>query len=114
MTSYKYEDLLKEAITMYASGNDNTYIELQFAERGIDDKTINAVISEIKKIRKAEKRKRGIKLTVIGISLLATALIVSIILSYNTNSPYRYVVMWGLGLSGMMTTAKGIVDFLIP
>lgn len=114
MTNNNYSDLLNEAIRMYASGHDNKYIEMQFSEKGVDDKTIDEIITEIKKSRKSEKRSRGIKFVIYGVSILVVALIVSIILSYYKDSPFRYVAMWGLGLAGIMTIAKGITDILFP
>ena len=108
----KYDTLFNEAISLFAAGNDNKYIELQFADKGVDDKLIDLIIKDINILRKTKKRNSGMKLLIYGGSAIAIALIFSFI-SFNASSPIHYV-LWGLGLGGVMTAAKGIVDMVMP
>lgn len=112
INSGNHESLKNEAMTMLASGYDNKYIELQFAEKGIDDATIDLIISDISKVRKASKRKRGITWVIYGTSAIVAAVVFSFI-SFNSGSPINFV-LWGLGISGMLTAAKGIIDIVMP
>jgi hypothetical protein len=110
ITEKEYESLLNEAKTMFASGHDNTYIDLQFAERGIDDDTIQKIIKEINSLKKHHKKRNGQKLIIYGLSFLAVAFIFTL-LSYNPESPTKYV-LWGLAISGVGTLIKGIADII--
>lgn len=106
----KYSELLNEAKTMFALGYDNRYIELQFAEKKIDDNIIDQIIVEIKSLRKAQKKSRGLKLIIYGASFIAVAFIMTLI-SYNEHSSSRFV-LWGLAISGVTTLMKGVADIL--
>ena len=108
MTEAKYDELLNEAKTMFALGHDNKYIEFQFAEKKIDDATIDKIILEIKSLRKSNKKTKGTKLIIYGLSFLGAAFLFTLI-SYNENSPTRFV-LWGLAISGVTTLIKGVAD----
>jgi hypothetical protein len=105
-----YQSLLDEARTMYASGNDNKYIILQFAEQGIADEIIDKLILDINTLRKEEKKNAAKKQLVYGLSLIALAILVSIF-TYNSESPYRFF-LWGAAVSGVVILVKGISGLL--
>lgn len=105
-----YNKALDQAISMYAFGHDNKYITLQLAEEGIDDAIIDGVIKEISRIRKAQKRKNGIKLLIYGGSFIIAAIGFSFI-STKEGSPILYI-LWGLAISGVIVMVKGISAIL--
>jgi hypothetical protein len=109
-TTVNYDSLLNDAKTMYALGHDNKYIEFQFADQGVDDTTIDNLIKEINRLRKHNRRSRGRTLVIYGISLIAVAILFTLI-SYNSESPARFV-LWGLAIGGVMTLVKGLADIL--
>ena len=109
-TQEKYDSLLNEAKIMYALGHDNKYIEFQFADKGVDDQTIDNIVHEISALRKHSKKTRGKKLVIYGLSFLAVAFIFTL-LSYNSESPTRFV-LWGLAFSGVTTLIKGLTDII--
>ncbi len=105
-----YESLLNEAKTMYALGHDNKYIEFQFADKGVEYQIIDAIISDIKVLRKSVKRRQGFKLLVYGASFIVVAFVFTLI-SYNSESPVRFV-LWGLAVGGVVAMIKGIADII--
>ena len=109
-TSEKYDSLLNEAKTMYALGHDNKYIEFQFADKGVSDDIIDNIIRDINSLRKYNKKSRGRKLIIYGLSFLAVAFLFTLI-SYNSESPTRFV-LWGLAISGVTTLIKGLADIM--
>jgi len=109
-TSEKYNSLLDEAKTMYAMGHDNKYISLQFADKGVDDPTIDKLLLEITNLRKEAKKQSGTRLLIYGGSMIGVAIIFSFI-SYNSESPIRFV-LWGLTISGVLTLIKGLTNLL--
>ncbi len=106
-----FESLLNEAKTMYALGRDNTYIELQLAEKGIDDTTIDKIIVEIKRLRKSGQRNSGLKEIIYGLSFIAVGFVFTL-LSFLKDSPVQYV-LWGLAVSGLLLFTKGLSKFLL-
>jgi hypothetical protein len=109
-TQEKYDSLLNEAKTMYALGHDNKYIEFQFADKGVDDNTIDNIIKDINSVRRHNKKSRGRKLVIYGLSFLGVAFLFTLI-SYNAESPTRFV-LWGLAISGVTTLIKGLADMM--
>ncbi|HXC03549.1 MAG TPA: hypothetical protein VNZ86_02285 [Bacteroidia bacterium] len=105
-----FESLLSEARRMYAHGHDNRYIELQFADRGVDDAVIDKVIAEVTRLRKEVRRYIGVKYIFYGASLLATGIIASV-LSFHSESPVRFV-LWGMAVSGVLVLIKGLADLI--
>jgi hypothetical protein len=91
---YITEGLYDEAMKMYASGYDNVYIELQFAEQGVTKDAVKDVIKRIKQARKREQRAKGVKLMIGG---AATVVVVG-------------YVLYGVIVLGFMSFAKGLVD----
>lgn len=110
ITQENYESLLKEAKTMYALGHDNKYIQFQFADKGVDNITIDNIVKDISSLRKQNKKHRGLKLVMYGISFLAVAFLFTL-LSYDSESPTRFV-LWGLAISGVTTLLKGFADIM--
>ncbi|MCW3085697.1 MAG: hypothetical protein JWP12_3063 [Bacteroidetes bacterium] len=106
-----YESLLSEAKTMYAMGHDNTYIELQLADKGIDDTTIDKISVEIKHLRKSGQRNNGMKQIIYGLSFIAVGFVFTL-LSFLKDSPVHYV-LWGLAVSGLLFFVKGLSKFLL-
>jgi len=109
-TKEKYDDLLNEAKTLYASGHDDKYIEFQLAEKGVDDNTIDNIIKDLAILRRSEGKRRGWKLVIYGLSFLAIAFLFTL-LSYESESPVRFV-LWGLAISGVMTLIKGLASLI--
>lgn len=105
---YTQDELYDEAMKMYASGYDNVYIELQFAEQGVSKDSIKEVIKKIKQARKREQRSKGIKLMIGGAATVAVGILFTLI-SFNSESPIGYV-LYGLIVLGFMSFAKGLVD----
>lgn len=105
---YTQEELYDEAMKMYASGFDNVYIELQFAEQGVSIDNVKEVIKKIKQARKRELRSKGIKLMIGGTATVVVGILFTLI-SFNSESPVRYV-LYGLIVLGFMSFAKGLVD----
>ena len=105
---YTTEELYDEAMKMYASGYDNIYIELQFAEQDISKDRVNDVIKKIKQARKREQRGKGIKLMIGGTATVAVGVLFTLI-SFNSDSPVGYV-LYGVIVLGFMSFAKGLVD----
>lgn len=93
---------------MYASGYDNVYIELQFAEQGVSIDNVKEVIKKIKQARKREQRSKGIKLMIGGTATVAVGILFTLI-SFNSESPVGYV-LYALIVLGFMSFAKGLVD----
>lgn len=102
--------LYDEAVRMMASGHDNTYIELQFLEEGIQKDTIDAIVKRINSVRKAEKRQKGRKLMFYGASFVAAGILFSL-LSAHADSPVQFI-LYGLCVSGVLIFAKGVVDMI--
>jgi hypothetical protein len=110
LSDKKYDNLLNEAKTLYALGHDNKYIEFQFAEQGIDDTTIDSIIKDINDLRKSNKKTRGIKLIIYGLSFISVALIITSI-TFKSEPPVSFI-MWGMAISGVLTLVKGIADII--
>lgn len=105
---YTQEELYDEAVKMYASGYDNVYIELQFAEQGVAKNAVKDIIKKIKQVRKREARAKGIKLMIGGAATVAVGVLFTFI-SFNSKSPVGYV-LYGVIIIGVMSFAKGLVD----
>jgi hypothetical protein len=105
---YTTEELYDEAMKMYASGYDNVYIELQFAEQGATKDAIKDVVNRIKQARKREQRAKGVKLMIGGAATVAVGILFTLI-SFNSESPVGYV-LYGVIVLGFMSFAKGLVD----
>ena len=108
MTKHNIEELYDEAMRMYASGFDNVYIELQFAEQGVDKSTVKEVITKIQRARKNERRGKGYKLMIGGAATVTVGILFTLI-SYKSDSPIGYV-LYGLIVAGFMTFVKGLMD----
>ena len=108
MKKHNIEELYDDAIKMYASGHNNVYIELQFAEQGVDKATVKEVIDRIKKVRKNERRVKGYKIMIGGMATVAVGVIFTLI-SYKSESPIDYV-LYGLIIMGIMSFVKGLLD----
>jgi len=111
-----YDSLLNEAKGMYVSGHDNKYIEFQFAERNIDDRTIDEIIVDINKLRKAIREDQGRKRILWGVSFIGAALIITFVSSHAkfTGSYVMYMTffMSGLAIGGVAIVIKGVADIL--
>ena len=105
-----YDSLLDEAKVMYASGHDNTYIEFQFAEQGVDDSTIDKIVADINKLRKGYKKSQGVKQIILGSSFIGTAFIITFITSHS-QSPI-IIILSGLAITGVFILVKGVADVL--
>lgn len=110
VTDKQYDALLQEAKKMYASGHDDKYILFQFAEKGIDDSTIDKILLEIGSIRAHAKKQGGTKQLIYGACTVAAAMVLSI-LSYNAASPMRFILL-GMFISGIMIFVKGALSRL--
>lgn len=102
----KYNEVLDRATRYYAEGRDEVYMKMQFAEQGVDDKIVDEVLLEIKKLNKGVHKSIGLKFLIFGSSFIAVGLIVSY-LTYTWESPIRFV-LWGLPISGVIITVRGI------
>ena len=100
----------EQAKAMYAQGKDNKYIELQLAEERIADDVIEGIIQKINALRKSERRASGRKLLFYGVSFLVLGIIATVI-SFNSDSPVRFV-LWGILLTGVALTAKGLANII--
>jgi hypothetical protein len=107
-TNHDADKLFDKALRMYASGHDNVYIELQFAELGIDKEITKQVIGKIKGVRKSKQRSRGFKLIIGGLATVSVAVIFTLF-SFTSASPVTYV-LYGLIVTGCMSFAKGLID----
>ncbi len=108
----KLEALLQEAKTLAAYGHDNRYIELQMAEKGVQDETIDAVISELNKFRKSMKRSAGKRMLIYGFSLSAAAIVMGWFGSGEHGNYVITYVPYGLAVSGVLVCAKGVMGVL--
>ncbi len=102
------EELLDDAVKMIADGYDNVYIELQFAEQGIDKATVQEVLKQVKSLRKTDRRRQGVKLMIGGLATVAVGVMFTLI-SHNSDSPVGYV-LYGLIIAGFMSFVKGLMD----
>lgn len=114
-SNQNYESLLNESINMYASGYDNTYIEFQFAGKGIDDSMIDKIIADINMRRRLIKKDQGLKLIIWGASFIAAALLMTFFISHfqfsKTFAIYgSYILGGGLAISGVSLMIKGLSD----
>lgn len=111
-----YDSLLNEARSMYVYGHDNKYIEFQFAERGIDDRTIDKIVADINNLRKQIRKGRGIKRILWSTSFICAALIITYVSSYlqfpETYVMYMTFFMSGLAIVGIAILIKGVADIL--
>ena len=110
ITNKDISTLFEEAKTLYAMGHDNKYIELQLADKGVDDTTIDEIIKEIKSLRKSNKKNHGIRLVIYSASIMAVGFLFTL-LSYHSDSPVRFV-LWGLVVSGVLTLIKGLGEMM--
>ncbi|MCE3228795.1 MAG: hypothetical protein K0S32_3346 [Bacteroidetes bacterium] len=108
--STNFDELYDDAVRLYASGYDNDYIRSDFAEKNIDHETTEAVIKKIKTLRKAGKRRVGVKLMIGGLAAVLAGVAFTYF-SFNSGSPVVYV-LYGLIIAGFMTFAKGLVDMI--
>jgi hypothetical protein len=97
---------------LWAGGEDAVYIELQLIEKGVERDLIDQLIKELKKKDKSAKRSSALKFMIGGLSTAIIAVVISFF-TFESGSPYGYI-MYGLIAAGMMTFAKGAVDFLMP
>ncbi len=106
MATNNFEELKEQAIKYWRSGFDEVYIVNQFAEKGVDNNTIDRVIYDVKKVKKAEMRGSGVKLFIYGLSFIIVGLGLT---WWSTNWDFEYIfILWGLPVFGVMTAIKGL------
>jgi hypothetical protein len=106
MESKKYEEVLEKANRYFIEGRDEAYMKFQFAEQGLDDKIVDAVLLEIKKLKKGVNKNIGSKLLICGLSFIAMGILATCF-SYSSDSPIKFVV-WGVPILGVIFTVRGI------
>lgn len=107
--SVKYTELLEDAKRYYVSGYDDTYIANQFAEQGVSDEQIEAVLSEVRTIRKSNRRRTGMRLLVSGVSIAAVGITGTLLTYFSADwhGPVSYVLM-GTIIAGVATAVSGL------
>ena len=106
----EFETLLEEAKRYFSSGYDEVYVANQFAEKGVEDATIDRVINELKKLNKIIRRNSGKKMLLYGLSLIVLGLGFIWWSSYWAFN-YRFF-LWGLPIAGFGIGMRGLAKIL--
>ena len=109
----RYQDFLNEGKKAYVVNTDERYITLQLAEQGADDETIDKVLSELKKLKRYNRRQRGIKTLVAGLAVVVVGMFITFrtYLSEDQAMEVGFVTL-GLLVAGVSLAAKGLVDMI--
>lgn len=100
----------QKAVELLREGESNTAIIAYLHKNGADEATITTIVDKIRTERYALRRKRGVKLLLLGGALLFSGFILTLLFVYN-NQSIDYV-MYGMTTAGIAILLWGIVDVL--
>jgi hypothetical protein len=107
LSKKEYEEFLNHAKSLYAQGRNDRYVVLQLAEKKVSNEDIDAIMKEIKSLRKYNLRQRGVKEFLVGISFTIAGALIAYFVGYSVN----YVAM-ALPIIGVIIATKGLFNIL--
>jgi hypothetical protein len=110
MNPHSEDPFWQEAYRMLKHGQDNSTITAHLLKKGADNETIAAIVDQLKPLRYAIRRGRGIKLILAGAGLLLLGFILTVVFFHN-NQSIDYV-MYGLTTIGIVILFWGVVEVL--
>ncbi|MFN8712774.1 MAG: hypothetical protein ACK5Z2_07965 [Bacteroidota bacterium] len=110
MTHETENQYWQDVLTLLKEGENNSAIIAHLHKIGADEATITELVDKIRKERYAMRRKRGVKLLLIGAVMLLSGFILTLIFVYN-NKSIDYV-MYGMTTAGIAVLLWGVVDVL--
>jgi len=110
MNTIQSEELAQVANSLFSQGLKEEEIIRQLREKGTADTILQEVIEKVKKRRSHKKRNSGFLWCGIGIFLLVTGFLLTIML-YHSGNQIRFV-MYGLTSIGLVCTVKGMISLL--
>jgi hypothetical protein len=100
----------QEVLELLREGESNSAIIAYLHKNGADEATITSLVDKIRKERYAMRRKRGVKLLLLGAVMLLTGFVLTLVFVYN-NTSIDYV-MYGMTTAGIAVLLWGVVDVL--
>lgn len=100
----------QDVLELLREGESNSAIIAYLHKKGADEATITGLVDKIRIERYAMRRKRGVKLLLIGAVLLLTGFVITLVFMY-TNRSIDYV-MYGMTTAGIAIMLWGVVDVL--
>ena len=104
----KYSEFYLRAKQLFEANKNFTYIRKQLLIYGAEEPTTDEIITQLKKIHYANKRKRGSLIVLTGAILLLIGFIMTIS-NFYANASIAYV-MYGFTTVGLLVIFMGVYD----
>jgi hypothetical protein len=104
------QDCLNKVIALKQEGLSMEQIKEKLLQSGVPINLTEETITEWKKIRNEKKRNNGFIYSGIGIVLLSTGFLFTLLL-FNSSGPYHFA-LYGLTIIGLILVFKGMIDLM--
>lgn len=100
----------QEVLDLLSRGENNSFIIAHLHKKGVDEATTTALVDKVRKERYAIRRRRGVKLLLVGAIFLLLGFVLTLAFVYNDKS-IDYV-MYGMTTAGIGLMLWGVVDIM--